>query len=147
MRCLLLTIVAACLLALVNAQPPNCTWEILTIPQCPMVCTPICLDANCSVSCVSSTCTATPNCEANCTGSVYDNSTCPTCQPLCETLPCEVDCTITCQPLNCSWDCIFPRNAACGYPTFELSCPPIACESAGSQLQTLMALFVMLISL
>lgn len=144
MRWLLAAIALLSLLSLASAQPPNCTWEVLTLPSCPMACTADCLALNCSVSCMTSTCTATPNCEANCTDAVYDNSTCPTCVPVCQTLPCEVDCEIICQPLNCSWGCVFPRNAACGYPTFELSCPPIACESIGDRFSLLLVLFGLL---
>jgi len=124
--------------ALATSSPGlNCAWEISENTYCTEQCTPVCQALNCTAVCSSSECTATPKCEVNCTGVVYDDDNCPMClQGRCEDLPCEEDCSPVCQLPTCTWDCALPRGQLCASPKLELICPNSTCESSAASLWT-----------
>lgn len=145
----LVALVTLLFAALAAAENPECRYVQTTFPTCNTTCTATCTEPVCTTVCVQNECTAKPRCEHDCTGAVYDNTTCPDCPLACEPLACHVedDCTPNCDLGNCSWACKPVASTLCRYPRFELQCDPTYCEeTAGASLPLIASLLLALLA-
>jgi hypothetical protein len=124
-------ILVALFIAYVTGCHPECRYAC-DDPICAAVCAPDCQPVNCSVVCVTGTCTPPGGlrCVIDCPADQCESDSCPACQPLCEEVPadCPPVCETHCQPPVCTWQCRKPTD--CPQPRCELVCERPACESS-----------------
>lgn len=139
MKLLLLVLLTFCFSNFASAS--ECYAVVTNIPRTPMVCEAVYSTPNCTVNCVSSTCTRGFDYNVHCEITANYSSECPVCEVLTVT-KCPDDCTVDCEPLITSWGkCGLPRGVAVRPPEYETFCEEVPCSPATRILQQITILF------